>query len=453
MPVSHPFCRLLCAAAVLSACLSPASALALPQEESRLVPAVASVSPLVQGDPVSLYRSAEQRLSALGMGQEQINALWSRIGPSLSAQLDSGALSPQALEFLLLPFCRQERMPRYLAHAKANPQLSVPDVATQVNIGLDRSFYTDVDEVPAPGDSQILVNKYHVLRQDYVPELIGLDSAYGTGSLTAEAADAFVRMADAARLDGISLVSVSAYRSYSTQLALYQRYAAQFGPALADTFSAQAGYSEHQTGLALDINTASLSAHFEATPEFDWLCRHCAEFGFLLRYPQGKESITGYSFEPWHYRYIGVDAARICTDQGLTYEEYQARLPVPGGYQVPDLFYQGNAVDLGHGAVLLGGTPYLSAARLAPELGWSTEPGQPALTLSKGQHRISLAPGRSFLWDGLSMRLTRPALDLGGELYLSLPDLCTVMQLNLTSSDRGLELTPSSLPWPTVVSR
>lgn len=452
MRVSRPFCRILAATTVLSVWLFPVSVLALPREEPNLIPAIASTSPLDQEDPSSLYRAAAQRLTALGMGQEQINDLWSRVGPPLSAQLDSGGLSAQALDYLLLPFCQAEHLSRYRSYAQVNPHLSAQDVVTSVNIGLDRSFYTEVDEVPVPGDPMVLVNKYHALPKDYIPELVSLDPAYGVGSLTPQAAEAFIQMADAARLDGIFLFSISAYRSYSTQQALYQRYAAQFGQAAAETFSAQPGYSEHQTGLALDINTASFSSHFETTAEFTWLQEHCAEFGFLLRYPQEKEAITGYAFEPWHYRYVGVDVARICTDQRMTYEEYLARRPVPGSYQVSDLFYQGSALELGGGAILLDGTPYLSAARLAPALGWSAKPDQAALVLSNGTHCITLAPGRRFVQDGLSMRLTRPALNFGGELYLSLSDLCAAMRLDLVSSDRGYELSPSALPWPTVVS-
>ena len=358
----------------------------------------------------------------------------------------------QALDYLLFPFCHEELMSRYLSYAQANPQLTAQDVVTRVNIGLDRSFYSDVDEVPVPGDPMALVNKYHTLPQDYIPELVLLDPSYGIGSLSPEAAASFVRMADAAQRDGISLFSVSAFRSYSLQQVLYQRYAAQFGQAAAETFSAQPGYSEHQTGMALDINTASFGSHFETTEEFAWLQEHCADYGFLLRYPQGKEAITGYSFEPWHYRYVGVGVARICTDQRLTYEEYLAYQPVPGSYQVPDLFYQGSAVGLGGGAILLDGIPYLSAVQLASALGWSSEQDQGALLLSNGSHRITLAPGRQFVQDGMSMPLTSPALQLGDELYLSLSDLCAAMRLSLISSDRGLELSPSVLPWPTVVS-
>ena len=86
---------------------------------------------------------------------------------------------------------------------------------------------------------------------------------------------------------------------------------------------------EHQTGLALDINTASLSDHFEETEEYAWLVENSWRYGFILRFPEGKEEITGYQFEPWHYRYVGPAAARVCYENGWTLEEYHARQPAP----------------------------------------------------------------------------------------------------------------------------
>ena len=134
-------------------------------------------------------------------------------------------------------------------------------------------------------------------------------------------------MADAAWADGISLRSVSAYRSYSQQSSTYNRWLSQDRQSSVDTYSARPGFSEHQTALALDINVASLKVHFENTPAYAWLAEHCAEYGFVLRYPQGKEHITGYQFEPWHYRYVGVEVAQVCMDRGLTLEEYFALRP------------------------------------------------------------------------------------------------------------------------------
>ena len=216
---------------------------------------------------------------------------------------------------------------RYRAWAEANPQLTTEQVVLAVNIGLDKEFYEDTDLVSQPDSLTVLVNKYHALPQDYVPKLEALGYPYGTGSLRPEAAAAFRAMADAARKDGISLQSVSAYRSYQRQESIYARYLSQDTQASVDSYSARPGYSEHQTALALDINTASLSAHFENTPAYAWLVEHCAEYGFILRYPQGKEDITGYRFEPWHYRYVGTEAAQACMSQGLTFEEYLALQP------------------------------------------------------------------------------------------------------------------------------
>ena len=135
--------------------------------------------------------------------------------------------------------------------------------------------------------------------------------------------------ADAAAREGLRIYNASAYRSYTTQKWVYQRYVNQEGTQEADTYSARPGCSEHQTGLALDINTASLSDHFEETEEYAWLVENSWRYGFILRFPEGKEEITGYQFEPWHYRYVGPAAARVCYENGWTLEEYHARQPAP----------------------------------------------------------------------------------------------------------------------------
>ena len=226
-----------------------------------------------------------------------------------------------------LPFAREEAAGRYEAWSAAHPDWTQAQVVLWVNMELDRPFYTDTDVVEQPDSLTVLVNKYHALPADYVPELEALGYGYGSGSLRPQAAAAFRAMADAAWADGISLRSVSAYRSYSQQSSTYNRWLSQDRQSSVDTYSARPGFSEHQTALALDINVASLKAHFENTPAYAWLAEHCAEYGFVLRYPQGKEHITGYQFEPWHYRYVGQEIAQVCMEHGLTLEEYFALQP------------------------------------------------------------------------------------------------------------------------------
>lgn len=158
-------------------------------------------------------------------------------------------------------------------------------------------------------DGVLVANKTYSLPADYNP-----------GGLTAETGAAFARMQSAAEADGISLYIQSGFRSYELQESLYSRYVSRDGQAAADRYSARPGHSEHQTGLAIDVNDISYS--FADTPAGKWLAANCAKYGFILRYPQDKEAQTGYRYEPWHIRYVGVDVAAAITNSGLCLEEY-----------------------------------------------------------------------------------------------------------------------------------
>ncbi len=155
----------------------------------------------------------------------------------------------------------------------------------------------------------LIVNKKYALPSDYNP-----------GGLTSECAQAFEELRKGAADDDINLFIVSGFRSYETQRELYNGYVNTYGQEVADTFSARPGHSEHQAGLAIDCNNASDS--FIGTPEAEWLAENCWDYGFIIRYPQGKESITGYKYEPWHIRYVGYEFAQEIRSSGLTIEEY-----------------------------------------------------------------------------------------------------------------------------------
>ncbi|MBQ5335751.1 MAG: D-alanyl-D-alanine carboxypeptidase family protein [Oscillospiraceae bacterium] len=146
-----------------------------------------------------------------------------------------------------------------------------------------------------------------------------LDSGYNPG-LDKNAQAAFTEMQKAAAKEGITLTICSGFRDYNTQKALYNRYVNRDGKAEADRYSARPGHSEHQTGLAMDINRADKS--FTGTKEQKWLAANCVKYGFIIRYPEGKENITGYMYESWHIRYLGKDLAKKVADSGLTLEEY-----------------------------------------------------------------------------------------------------------------------------------
>ena len=153
-----------------------------------------------------------------------------------------------------------------------------------------------------------------------VNKTYSLPASYDPGALTPDADQAFAMLQKAAKLDGLTMNCVSGYRSYQAQDTLYHNYVARDGQAAADRFSARPGHSEHQTGLCLDVNYAGDAFH--DTPEAKWLEENSWKYGFIIRYPKGKEDITGFKYESWHIRYVGTDYAKLIHDSGLCLEEY-----------------------------------------------------------------------------------------------------------------------------------
>lgn len=184
----------------------------------------------------------------------------------------------------------------------------------------------------------MVVDKLRPLNpKDYVPaDLVQTPVAHANPpALRAEAADAMVAMFAAAKAEGAGGMQLqSAYRSYTTQVVVYNRYVSQVGQAGADAQSARPGFSEHQTGLAADISslpaTCVLAACFGDTPQGTWLVANAYRFGYLLRYPADKVAVTGYMYEPWHFRYIGAALATEMHDEGVTtLEEFFGLPPAP----------------------------------------------------------------------------------------------------------------------------
>ena len=218
---------------------------------------------------------------------------------------------------------------RYLDYQKKYSYLSDIDIVTRVNLGLDQPFYQNTKPSNELNKITILVNKYTYLPEDYVPNnLIKISDHFSssTRELVYEAKESFEKMATQAKKEGYTIRVVSAYRSYYYQKGLYDNYASRDGIDIADTYSARPGYSEHQTGLVIDIDNGKLDFnHFEETEEFTWMENNAHLYGFVLRYPKDKEEITGYDYEAWHYRYVGKEIAKSIKESNLTFDEYYVR--------------------------------------------------------------------------------------------------------------------------------
>ncbi len=197
---------------------------------------------------------------------------------------------------------------------------------------------TRVDEegrqiVTNPADVLVLVNKTRNLPPDFVPEdLVAPQVRFPFTAheprrfMRAAAALALEKLFAGAEADGLRPYALSGFRAFERQYAIFAAQVQRVGESEANRTVARAGQSEHQTGLAMDITSRevgfTLTVDFGATPEGKWLAANAHRFGFIIRYPEGNEHITGYSYEPWHIRYVGAEIAQYLFTHSLTLEEY-----------------------------------------------------------------------------------------------------------------------------------
>lgn len=227
------------------------------------------------------------------------------------------------------PYYNPSYQDRYIEYQTKNPDLEEEKVITYVNIGLDQEFYTNIKRTDYVDTTYLIVNKFHYLDKNYEPEdLEKVDDKYTTKEvyLRKEAKKALIDLIKQAKKEGYTIKGYSGYRSYNYQKKIYNNYSKLDGVEKADTYSARAGFSEHQTGLAIDVNNNVKDyTEFGSTKEFEWMEENAHKFGFILRYTKENEWITGYQNEPWHYRYVGVEIATYIHENPITYEEYYVK--------------------------------------------------------------------------------------------------------------------------------
>lgn len=178
----------------------------------------------------------------------------------------------------------------------------------------------------------LLVNRSNRLEKSYIPKSLTIPNvrfiSYAdpkVKKMDATAAKALENLFNTAKKERINLLAVSGYRTYSYQEMLYNNKVASSGRVEADKYVAQPGASEHNTGLAMDVLSdeySSLDEVFEQTQAYKWLKNNCHKYGFIIRYQKGKENITGYNYEPWHLRYVGISEATEISQKNITLEEY-----------------------------------------------------------------------------------------------------------------------------------
>lgn len=265
----------------------------------------------------------KEELIDLGYTIDEIKQIENKISENETKQYLLNKKYPNIIKFINTTSFNTKNIERYEEYYSKHNDYSIENIVTYVEIGLDKEFYSDITEISDYNNINTLVNKYHKLPSEYeATDLVSLNKEYSPNErkMKKEAAEWMVKMIDSASKDNIKLYVVSGYRTEKQQESLFNNSIEKNGLEHALLYSAKKGHSEHQTGYAADINMVDES--FKDTKEYEWLKNNSYKYGYIERYQKDKEFITGYGYEPWHYRYVGIDiATKIYTDN-ITFEEY-----------------------------------------------------------------------------------------------------------------------------------
>ncbi len=272
--------------------------------------------------------SDEYKLKEIGYSEEQITTILKYATDNELEKIKNEKYEKQLTTFIEQKYFIYDKLADYIEYYNQDKTVDVSKVISIINVGADKDFYQDPKKTDTSLKELMLVNKFNYLDKTYVPENIvdvSVQYAYDDNEVPEFVYEKYLEMWNDANEDGLTLIMSSSYRDYQYQEELYNNYKNQNGTEWADSVAARAGYSEHQTGYALDIVTYnSTMEDFENSDEFKWLNENAYKYGFILRYPKDKEDITGYAYESWHYRYVGVEVASYIHENDITFDEYYA---------------------------------------------------------------------------------------------------------------------------------
>lgn len=242
--------------------------------------------------------------------------------------IDNKIDSKLAMNIIKEKYYIDDYLKKYLDYYEKNKDLSFSEIITKINTHLDDEFYTNTEKTDDTLGKFVILNKHYYSDENYKGlNLIDIDSEYNlyntSFKLSKECYEAFLKMYNDAKGQGYAFKINSAYRSYEKQIKIYQGWVNKDGVKLADTYSARAGFSEHQTGYAFDVRDYPFTNDdYSKTKSFTWVSENAYKYGFIIRFPKDKEYITGYQYEPWHYRYCGIECATYIHNNNITFEEY-----------------------------------------------------------------------------------------------------------------------------------
>jgi len=275
-------------------------------------------------------QTTEYKLISAGYSKKEINVLNKYYSDNELIKLSKKKYDKNLIELISNKNYFSKYHDDYLSYMDLNPRLTVDEVINNVNLHLNYSFYEKTFEADLSKNNLTLVNKYYHLSEDYEPDdlaVISTKYSWGTpGSqkIRNEVLEAFIKMHEDAEINDIYLMVNRSYKSYSDLKKQFDNYVNIHGEESADKDLIRPGYNERQLGLTLDILSLKDPTQntFKDSDTYKWLSENAYKYGFILRYPEGKEKITGTEFISWIYRYVGVEAATIIHNDNITFEEY-----------------------------------------------------------------------------------------------------------------------------------
>ena len=297
-------------------------------------------------------KTYEYKLSVIGYNETEIDTLLQKLPEE---RINSILDQPYNMDYYLVisqKYYMEKNLDKYLEYALYHKEddldIEVDDSLSEeeknkyllnekykrfvayINVHANEGWYNVTYETNVKDDYLVLVNKFYYLPDGYVRDdiqNISLEYAYADMKASQVVIDNFEDMRNQALQElNVHLMVNSSYRPFSEQKELYDQRKNLWGQRKADQYAARPGHSEHQTGLSIDITSLEhpYDEQFMDSDEYKWLINNSYKYGFILRYPKGKEDITGYSNESWHFRYVGKDAAKQIYDEGITFDEYYA---------------------------------------------------------------------------------------------------------------------------------
>lgn len=271
----------------------------------------------------------EYKILQVGYNEKETKLLLKKCNNKILDYLLDNEYDPLYYEIVKEPYYLQKNFDDYIEYARNYPGVDKSKVIALVNVHASKGWYQETYKADTSKDLYILVNKFYQLDKGYARDDLvdfSLSYSYQGNKAAKEVVEAFAKMHEDVKKElNVHLMVNSSFRPYEDQEEIYKSFKLQ-GEIYADKFAARPGFSEHQTGLSIDITSIQnpTADKFTESTEYEWLKKNSYKYGFILRFPDGKEDLTGYSTESWHFRYLGKEMAKKVYDSGLTFDEYYA---------------------------------------------------------------------------------------------------------------------------------